>query len=71
MDQLDDLHIASGSGQRRSCRGIRRVGFETVLVVVPVVVQSHRASVAQAPRLLNASPFVHGAVACGVVRASV
>ena len=51
MDQLDHAHIASGSGQRRGRRGIGQVRFGTVLVVVPAVVQSHPASVAQAPRL--------------------
>src|SRR4051795_10093931 len=50
MDQFDDAHVARRAGQ---CRGRRRFGQVrslTVLVVVPVVVQSHRASVAQAPR---------------------
>ena len=56
MDHLDRAHVASGSGHRRAGRGIGEVRFGTVLVVVPAVVESHPASVAQAPRLANASP---------------
>ena len=55
MNQLDDAHIASGSRQRRGRRGIGQVRFGTILVVVPAVVHSHPARVAQAPSLSNAS----------------
>jgi hypothetical protein len=50
MNQFDDAHVAGGSGERRGGRGIGQVWFRTVLVVVPAVVQSHPASVAQRPR---------------------
>ena len=50
VNQSDDAHVASGSGERRGCRGIGQVGLGTVLIVVPAVVQSHPASVARAPR---------------------
>ena len=54
VDQLDDAHIASSSGQRRGRRRIGQVRFGTVLVVVPSVVQSHPASLPQVPRRSNA-----------------
>ena len=47
VDQLDHAHVPSGAGHRRDRRGIGEVRFGTVLVVVPAVVQSHPASVAQ------------------------
>ena len=48
MDQLDQAHVACGSGHRRGRRGIVEVRFGTVLVVVPAVVaKSHADSVAQ------------------------
>ena len=49
VEQLDDAHLAYSAGQCRGCRGISQVRFGTVLVVVPAVVQSHPASVTQAP----------------------
>ena len=51
MDQLDHAHTTSGSGQRRGGRGIGQVGFATVFVVVPAVVQSHLPVFTQAPRV--------------------
>jgi hypothetical protein len=71
VDQLDDAHTTSGSGQRRSRRGIGQIRFGTVLVLVPAVVQSHPASVAQAPRPSHPSPCVRRPAAAGVMRASV
>src|ERR1700750_982648 len=63
VDQLDDSHTASGPGQRRGRDGIGQIRFRTVLVVVPAVVQSHPASVAQVPKLSIASLCVPRAAA--------
>lgn len=46
VDQLDDAHIARGARERCGRCGIGQVRFRPV--IVPAVVQSHPASVAQA-----------------------